>query len=126
MLRYQKQSTRELLETAANSKEIRHLYFLNPCLQELRQGERFANAWETGLIQAQKQMDWNEEDVRIARMVGQILGASDTETQNQELDLVMELSRRQLEQAKSEEAQLGKMYRTLGVLSGIGIAVFLW
>jgi stage III sporulation protein AB len=126
LLRYQKQSTRELLETAANSKEVRHLCFLNPCLQELRQGERFASAWETGLIQAQKQMDWNEEDVRIARMVGQILGASDTETQNQELDLVMELSRRQLEQAKGEEAQLGKMYRTLGVLSGIGIAVFLW
>lgn len=70
-------------------------------------------------------MDWNQEDIRMAGLVGSFLGASDAQTQSQELQLVLELAEGRLSQAREDELRLGKLYRSLGLFSGAGIAVFL-
>lgn len=117
--------TRELIEQSASWQEVGHLVFLPLCLQKLRQGQSLGQAWESALQEASNRMDWNQEDIRMAGLVGSFLGASDAQTQSQELQMVLELAEGRLSQAREDELRLGKLYRSLGLLSGAGIAVFL-
>lgn len=66
-----------------------------------------------------------EEDVVILKNLGRLLGQTDLEGQISEIEVVSQFLNTQLENAKQEKLKNEKMYRTLGIISGLAIAIIL-
>jgi stage III sporulation protein AB len=57
--------------------------------------------------------------------LGQVLGASDLESQLAAIDYGISLLEARLADARGHAAARGKLYDTLGVLAGLGVAVLI-
>lgn len=66
-----------------------------------------------------------EEDITILKNLGRLLGQTDVEGQVSEIEVVIQFLDTQLENARQEKLKNEKMYRTLGVVSGLTIAIIL-
>lgn len=67
----------------------------------------------------------DESDKEILSNVFRKLGRSDTDGQLSMLEMNRKLLESRLEKARADYLQKGRMYRSVGILSGIGIAVIL-
>jgi stage III sporulation protein AB len=67
----------------------------------------------------------NEEDRDILCAVGNALGGSDTAGQLAMLELNKELLTARLHEASEQSARTGKMYRSVGLLTGLGLAIII-
>lgn len=83
-------------------------------------------AWEKAVKESYSQLSLNKEDKAILITFGKMLGNSDLEGQVNNIKLVS--SQLKLQEIKSEETRRKneKMYRSLGVLSGLAIAIILF
>lgn len=66
-----------------------------------------------------------EEDITILKNLGRLLGQTDVEGQVSEIEVVIQFLDTQLENARQEKLKNEKMYRTLGIVSGLTIAIIL-
>ena len=66
-----------------------------------------------------------KEDVEILLSLGRVLGSSDRADQSKIFKLVLNQIGAQIEEAKMEKNQNEKLYRSLGVITGIGIIILL-
>lgn len=64
-----------------------------------------------------------EEDITILKSLGRLLGQTDVEGQISEIEVVNQFLDTQLENARQERIKNEKMYRTLGIISGLTCAV---
>lgn len=64
-----------------------------------------------------------EEDITILKSLGRLLGQTDVEGQLSEIEVVNQFLDTQLENARQERIKNEKMYRTLGIISGLTCAV---
>lgn len=67
----------------------------------------------------------NKEDIEIIKELGVSLGQTDMEGQVKNIELVYNTLKRQLENAKEEKDKNFKMYRNMGMLSGLVIIIIL-
>lgn len=67
----------------------------------------------------------NKEDIEILKELGVSLGQTDMEGQVKNIKLVYNSLKRQLETAKEEKNKNFKMYRNMGMLSGLVIIIIL-
>lgn len=123
-LRYGQVPTQELISRLCESEGIRSLTFLKNCYKKMERGDAFPTAWRTSLE------EWNntklkQEDKKALYDVADILGSSDYESQINALDLTEVLLKQGLEDAVKEKETGGKLYRSLGILFGIGAAIFM-
>ncbi|WP_027627774.1 stage III sporulation protein SpoIIIAB [Ruminiclostridium cellobioparum] len=83
-------------------------------------------AWDKAVNEYYSKLSLNREDRAILITFGKMLGNSDLEGQLNNIRLVS--SQLKLQEAKSEEMKRKneKMYRTLGVLSGLALAIILF
>lgn len=83
-------------------------------------------AWEKAVEENYAKLAFNKEDKVILLTFGKMLGNSDLEGQLKNIKLIS--SQLQLQQLKAEELKQKneKMYRSLGVLSGLAIAIILF
>lgn len=70
-------------------------------------------------------LNLNKEDIEILKELGISLGQTDIEGQLKNIRLVSNALRNQLEEAKEEKNKNFKMYRNMGVLSGLIIIIIL-
>ncbi len=66
-----------------------------------------------------------EEDITILKNLGRLLGQTDVEGQISEIEVVTQFLDTQLENARQEKLKNEKMYRTLGIVGGLTIAIIL-
>ena len=66
-----------------------------------------------------------EEDKAVLKNLGRLLGQTDLEGQISEIEVVTQFLGTQLENAEQERSKNEKMYRTLGMISGLTIAIIL-
>lgn len=85
----------------------------------------FPDAWKQGLQETKQQMNLEQEDWSILSMIGGLLGSMDAKGQLNELTMVQSMLTQNLEAAKQSQTEKGKLYRSLGVLSGIGLAILM-
>lgn len=67
----------------------------------------------------------NNEDIAVLKNLGRLLGQTDLEGQVSEIEVVNQFLTSQLENAREERRKNEKMYRTLGLVSGLTIAIIL-
>ncbi len=80
-------------------------------------------AWESALITVNN--SFTKEDVGVLKSLGKLLGQTDVEGQISEIEAVNEFLNAQLENASEERRKNEKMYRTLGIVTGLTIAIIL-
>ena len=67
----------------------------------------------------------NKEDKEVMRMFGKMLGKTDIKGQINEIELSMELIKRQINNAEKEKEKNFKLYKTMGAVIGLGICIIL-
>ena len=66
-----------------------------------------------------------QEDKDILKNLGKLLGKTDIEGQLSEIELTSSFLDSQIKKAEQERERNGKLYKTLGVITGIGIVIVL-
>lgn len=85
--------------------------------------EPAGNAWENALQEVIH--NFNKEDIAVLKNLSKLLGQTDLEGQLSEIEVVNNFLTTQLENAKEERKKNEKMYRTLGIIGGLTIAIIL-
>lgn len=85
--------------------------------------ETAGNAWETALKEVPH--SFNVEDQAVLKNLSKMLGQTDLEGQLSEIEIVNQFLTSQLENAGEERRKNEKMYRTLGLVAGLTIAIIL-
>ena len=80
-------------------------------------------SWNEGVDKIKK--DFTKEDIEIIKMMGKLLGKTDIEGQVNEIELTKSLIEKQIEKAELEKIKNSKLYKTMGVICGIGICIIL-
>lgn len=84
------------------------------------------NDWHSAWNQAvEETSELNKEDKELLFSLGSQLGSSDVSGQVALLEMNKNLFSRKLTEAIGENSKKGKMYRSVGVLAGLGIAVII-
>lgn len=124
-LQYEKMTTIELLQMMAESSALEELSFLGHCVQEMKCGNAFPIAWKSALDLGHEQSYLEAEDIQTLGLIGGVLGGADAQSQIGELSVIASLLEQCRDKAKEAQEEKGKLYRSLGVLSGLGIAVLI-
>ena len=82
-------------------------------------GEAWNEAIETSNVTIDR------EDKDILKNLGKLLGKTDIEGQLSEIELTSSFLDTQIKKAEQEREKNGKLYKTLGVITGIGIVIVL-
>ena len=80
-------------------------------------------AWETSIDVANCNL--NKEDKDVIKGLGKLLGKTDVDGQISQLNLITEFLNTQIEQAEAEREKGEKLYKKLGVISGLMIVIAL-
>lgn len=124
-LSHERITTAQLVHELARVNSLATLTFLADCDQRLKAGEIFPVAWGSALDGSSQHDPLLEEDRTVLRMIGEILGSSPAAVQQGELSVVEQLLQQQRTHAQTQCLEKGKLYRSLGVLCGIGIAILM-
>ena len=85
--------------------------------------ETAGDAWNNALEEVNHNL--TKEDVTVLKNLSRLLGQTDLEGQISEIEVVNQFLTSQLENAGEERRKNEKMYRTLGVVTGLTIAIIL-
>ena len=85
--------------------------------------ENAGEAWKNAFLDVPNNL--SKEDTTILSNLGRMLGQTDVEGQISEIEVVVQFLNTQLENAKQEKIKNEKMYRTLGIVGGLTIAIIL-
>lgn len=88
--------------------------------EQLNAGE----AWKNSIHEVKNYM--NKEDLQILENLSNLLGKVDLEGQVSEINLVENFLDTQIEKAEIEKTKNAKMYKTLGITSGLAMVIFLF
>lgn len=93
----------------------------------MRNYETSANeALKRGIEEMKATLCLNAEDIKILKNFGGILGNSDVDGQKKNIKMTIELLKIQEEKAEEDKKSHGKMYKSLGMLTGIALVVILF
>lgn len=85
--------------------------------------ESAGEAWENALKEVEH--NFNKEDIAVLKNLSKLLGQTDLEGQISEIEVVNEFLTAQLLNAGEERRKNEKMYRTLGIVSGLTLTIIL-
>lgn len=121
-IRFRAATVYELLDYLSES--VGELEFLCFARAELAAGESFYCAWEKGLSLWQNTA-LHDEDRALLLSIGAKLGDSDVEGQLSTIELHKQHLSALLLIATEQRQKKGKLYRSMGVLGGVFIAIML-
>lgn len=80
-------------------------------------------AWEEGIAGVNHNL--KEEDIKVIKEFGRMLGKTDMEGQISQIEVTKSFLEEQIEKAKTERNKNEKLYKTLGMVSGLAIVIIL-
>ena len=80
-------------------------------------------AWENAIKNTETNL--NKEDLNIILDMGKMLGKTDIEGQVSNLEIASTFIDSQIQKAEVERQKNSKLYKTLGVVSGLAIIIIL-
>lgn len=72
-----------------------------------------------------KKCDFSFDDIQVINEFSYMLGKSDIEGQLRNIDMTLSRLKSQLVRAENEEKKYSRMYKNVGILGGMGLAVIL-
>lgn len=124
-LAFEKAHTKDIIAKLCSQSEFSKLCFLNDCRNILSENSDISRAWKCSVENSSKQLHLEKSDLSLLISIGNILGSADSKSQTDELNLLAGFLNKNLESALTAYNTQGRLYRSLGVLSGIGIAIVL-
>lgn len=122
-LRYNRTPTVELIKNLFEYKCFKSIDFLNKCIKDLESNLDFPKVWENSVLTSS--MPISDSDKKILADLSDILGSRDLEGQLSGIDLTISMIDENLKEARLIKDTQGKLYRNLGVLSGLGITILI-
>lgn len=95
----------------------------NIFLMTMQKDESIYEAWSESIDEDISNL--NKEDKEIIKMLGKLLGKTDIKGQVNEIALTQGLIEKQIEKAELEKNKNVKLYKTMGIVLGIGICIIL-
>ena len=87
------------------------------------ENENASNSWENAIEKSD--ICITREDKQTLKGLGKLLGKTDLEGQINEIELTINFLDTQIEKAEREKEKNAKLYKTLGIVSGLGIVIIL-
>lgn len=119
---YSAREVNDILRSLSGEECFDKLLFLPECARQL-ESMPFPQAWRAAVKSSPQALSADDSEQILS--VSRILGASDAEGQLGALELVEQNLKRNLEQAQQLCATRGKLYRSLGALSGVALAILI-
>lgn len=128
LLRFFQQMEEEIRYTACPihvllEQHQEEIPFLSDCKTEMEQGASFWDSWRSAISWWQSESGLTQEDVRYLLEFGAAFGGLDKEGQLSGVQLTIRRLDQQREAAEENSRTKGKLFRSLGVLCGAGIAL---
>ena len=113
--------TEDIITALAVDDRFACFPFLQACQKRLAVGEDFPSAWAESLHEhaGRKNTAMGEPENEFLRSLGQTLGTGDAESQLSLLSLQDALLRQTLAEAEEKQQRMGRLYRSMGILTGI-------
>lgn len=83
------------------------------------------DAWNTALDDMKNKNDLNPEDINVLKSLGKMLGNTDIEGQVSQIELTENLLNEKIVEAQEAKKKNAKLYKTLGIATGLAIAIIL-
>jgi stage III sporulation protein AB len=112
-----------LMTWLSSQKRFSELGFTDICAKKLSLGSSFSDSWKEAVLEKTSLIGRDEAD--ILSSLGDILGKADVESGLAALKSSGELLRVRLEAARDEQRKKAGMFRSMGVLCGIAIAILI-
>ena len=122
-LAYENTDTRELIRKLSEEEGLSHLKFLPAVFESMKEGQPFPKAWKRGIERGKNSTNLTQGDVRVLMMFSDVIGKSDRNSQIGGIELIEQLFSQAIDAAKRIREEKGVLYRSLGILGGIGLAV---
>lgn len=106
--------------------EYRPLRLFGLCAKRLAESGDLALAWEASLEEAKGSLALRDSDYEALRIFGRQLGTTDIPGQLSLCDSCTGMLRQRLQAARDERAKRGKMYTSLGILTGTFCVILLF
>lgn len=100
------------------------LCFLSERLEQ-KGGQSFREIWEEAELEIRKELHLRKEQRELLRNLGTSLGCYDRELEIGAIDLYLEQLGQSIQQLQQEIPEKRRLFRCLGVMSGIFVAVVL-
>lgn len=94
----------------------------NIFLNTIENKENLNLAWMNSV---ENNNQFNNEDKDIIKTFGKLLGKTDIKGQVSEIELMQNLIEKQISNAELEKNKNVKLYKTMGIISGLGICIIL-
>ena len=91
--------------------------------KEYMKNDEINVAWNKAV---EEEVNMNQEDKDILKLFGKLLGKTDKKGQISEIDLSLNFVEKQIQKAELEKNKSAKLYKSLGLLIGMGIVIILW
>ena len=98
---------------------------LEVCAQGMESGASFFEAWQNALMQLPHSMGLSKEDIRLLTDFGQGVGTTAVEGQLAHCELYKTMFSSRLKQAREEKEKKVKLYRMLGLFSGVAVSLLI-
>lgn len=95
----------------------------NIFLNTINKNKNIYEAWSESINDIKNNL--LDEDKEIIRMMGKLLGKTDIKGQVNEILLTQNLIEKQIEKAEYEKNKNMKLYKTMGIVLGLGICILL-
>ncbi len=122
-LKSEKMQTKEIIINLCEDKSLQALSFLPLCKDKFAYNRPFVEIFTESINACENELCLTKEQVKKLNMLGDILGESDAQTQQNALNMFEELLTQDLVVASEESKTKGGLYRSLGVLGGIAFGV---
>ena len=124
-IKYTAAPVQELLPAAMKSGEYEALRFLGPLREGLAQESDFPRLWEAAVAGRGGDCGFTLQDKALLCEFGRGLGVSDLEGTQSHCGLYRDLFHKQAEAARQDVSSKGRLYITLGIAGGLGLALLL-
>ena len=122
-LKYLQPSMTSLLQSLCGIKSFEKLAFLQRCRGYMTQGMSFPESWHKAVLESREYI--GVEEAEIVAGLCEVLGCTDLDSQLSGISYAKELLCTKLEEARERRDKYAKLYRSIGALAGIAVAIIL-
>jgi stage III sporulation protein AB len=94
--------------------------------KEYMQEKSTNEAWRKAVIINSTKTSFKKEDIEVVMALGKMLGSTDVDGQVNQIDLCTERLSQNIQEAEREKLKNAKLYKTLGLTIGLGLAIILF
>lgn len=125
-IRYFASPTDIIMKKLDLSSEYKKLKVFGYCRVNLEQTRDFSRAWTNAIAQAKPFLSLDNGDIEALECFGGTFGTTDADGQLANCERYSELLRQRHENAMDDKKNRGRMYSSLGILTGIFFALIFY